>query len=47
MKIKDIFLDVDEYFQTDIKKTTIYLHHTSGSHNPSWVSQGWNKDKND
>ena len=45
MIIKDIFLDLDEYFQEDIRKTTIYLHHTAGSHRPDWVAQGWNKDQ--
>jgi len=31
MDIKDIFLDSDEYFQSDYKKTIVYLHHTAGS----------------
>ena len=31
MNIKDIFLDLDEYFPTDFKKSIIYLHHTAGS----------------
>jgi hypothetical protein len=46
MEIRDIFLGSDEYYPVDFKKTTIYLHHTSGSHNPSWVIQGWDKDHN-
>jgi hypothetical protein len=47
MNIKDIFLDSDEYFPADIKKSIIYLHHTAGSHRPDWVVQSWNKDKNE
>lgn len=46
MNIKDIFLSNDEYFPTSYKKTTIYLHHTSGSHRPDWVVSGWDKDSN-
>lgn len=46
MNIKDIFLDPSEYFPVDFKKTTIYLHHTCGSHRPDWVVQGWDKDHN-
>lgn len=46
MNIKDIFLDSSEYFPVDFKKTTIYLHHTCGSHRPDWVVQGWDKDHN-
>lgn len=47
MEIKDIFLGSDEYFNIDFKKTTIYLHHTEGSHRPDWVIQGWDKDSNE
>jgi hypothetical protein len=46
MNIKDIFLDIDEYFQVDFKKSIIYLHHTAGSHRPDWVSNAWNTDQN-
>jgi hypothetical protein len=46
MNIKDIFLSDDEYFLQDFKKTTIYLHHTSGSNRPDWVVSGWDKDQN-
>lgn len=46
MEIKDIFLGLDEYYPVDFKKTTIYLHHTCGSHRPDWVVQGWDKDHN-
>lgn len=46
MEIKDIFLGTDEYFPVDFKKSTIYLHHTSGSHRPDYVVQGWDKDHN-
>lgn len=46
MEIKDIFLGSEEYFPVDFKKTTIYLHHTCGSHRPDWVVQGWDQDHN-
>lgn len=46
MEIKDIFLAQDEYFPVDFKKTIIYLHHTCGGNNPSYVVQGWDKDHN-
>jgi hypothetical protein len=46
MEIRDMFLDYDEYFPTNFKKTIIYLHHTAGSHRPDWVIQSWNKDQN-
>lgn len=45
MNIKDIRLDLDEYFPVDVKKSTIYLHHTAGSHRPDYVAQSWNRDK--
>lgn len=41
--MKDIFLDLDEYFPVDFKKNIIYLHHTCGSHRPDYVIQGWNQ----
>jgi hypothetical protein len=47
MEIKDLFLASDEYYQTDFKKSTIYLHHTCGSHRPDYVIQGWDTDKNE
>lgn len=47
MEIKDMFLDSDEYFPVDFKKTTIYLHHTSGSYRPDYVVQSWNKDQDE
>ena len=46
MNIKDMFLDLDEYFAVDFKKSIIYLHHTAGSHRPDWVVSAWNKDSN-
>lgn len=45
MDIKDIRLDLDEYFPVDFKKSTIYLHHTAGSYRPDYVAQAWNRDK--
>jgi len=45
MNFKDIFLSAGEYYPTNFKKTTIYLHHTSGSHRPDWVVSGWDKDQ--
>ena len=47
MDIKDIFLDSDEYYSENFKKTIIYLHHTSGSYRPDYVVQAWNKDSNE
>ena len=47
MEIKDMFLDIGEYFPIDFKKTIIYLHHTAGSHRPDWVINAWNKDQNE
>jgi len=46
MTVKDIFLDIDEYYPTDFNKSIIYLHHTAGGHRPDWVVNGWNKDSN-
>lgn len=47
MEIKDIFLGADEFYPVDFKKSIIYIHHTSGSHRPDWVIQGWDKDQNE
>lgn len=46
MEIKDIFLDMDEYYPVDFKKSIIYIHHTAGGHRPDWVVNSWNKDSN-
>lgn len=45
MEIRDIFLDSDEYFLQDFKKSIIYLHHTEGGHRPDFTVNAWNKDK--
>jgi len=44
MNIKDIYLDSEEYFPVDFKKSIIYIHHTSGSNRPDYVIQGWDQD---
>lgn len=44
MDINNIFLDSDEYFSVNYKKSIIYLHHTAGSHRPDYVVQYWNRD---
>lgn len=46
MEIKDMFLDLDEYYPVDFNKSIIYLHHTAGSHRSDWVANSWNKDQN-
>lgn len=46
MEIKDCLLPVDEYYASETKKNTIYLHHTAGSHRPDFSIQGWAHDKN-
>lgn len=45
MAIKDILLSPGEFYNQDIKKDTIYIHHTAGGHRPDWTIAGWNKDR--
>jgi hypothetical protein len=45
MTIKQIPLHADEYYHDKVKKTTIALHHTAGSHRPDFSINGWETDK--
>lgn len=45
MTITDKLLEDGEYFKEVIKKDTIYVHHSAGSHRPDWVIDGWERDK--
>ncbi|MFL5764187.1 MAG: N-acetylmuramoyl-L-alanine amidase [Bacteroidia bacterium] len=45
MTIKDIPLVKGEYYDEVIRKDTIYIHHTAGSHHPDYTIAGWNADK--
>jgi hypothetical protein len=45
LNIKSILLNKGEYYDNEVKKDTIYIHHTAGSHRPDWVIAGWNADK--
>ncbi len=45
LSIKNVPLDPGEWIDEDVKKDTIYLHHTAGSHRPDFVVAGWNKDR--
>ncbi len=43
-KIYDCLLDEEEYYKKEVKKDTIYLHHTAGGSRPDWRIGGWEKD---
>lgn len=45
MVIIDKILEDGEYVKEIIKKNTIYLHATAGSHRADWTIDGWNKDR--
>lgn len=45
LPIKSVPLNLGEYGTEKIKKDTIYLHHTAGSHRPDWTVAGWNSDR--
>ncbi|MBL0057168.1 MAG: N-acetylmuramoyl-L-alanine amidase [Chitinophagaceae bacterium] len=45
LNITDKILEKGEYVEEKFKKTTIYLHHTAGSHRADWTIEGWNKDR--
>jgi hypothetical protein len=40
-----IYLEDEEYYHEEVKKKTIYLHHTAGSHRPDWTVANWERDK--
>ena len=37
-------LSDDEYIKEEVKKDTIFLHHTAGGSRPDWSINGWEKD---
>jgi N-acetyl-anhydromuramyl-L-alanine amidase AmpD len=43
--VKSVPLVKGEYYDEIIKKDTIYIHHTAGSHRPDYTIAGWNSDK--
>lgn len=43
-KIYDCLLSDDEYIKKEVKKETIYLHHTAGGSRPDWSIGGWERD---
>jgi len=45
LTIKNVPLVKGEYYDETVKKDTIYIHHTAGSHRPDYVIAGWNADK--
>jgi len=46
MKVVEKILSAGEYYTDVVKKDTIYLHHTAGSHRADWTIDGWQHDKN-
>jgi N-acetyl-anhydromuramyl-L-alanine amidase AmpD len=44
LEIVDQILENGEFYSEETQKTTIYLHHTAGSHRPDWVINGWDTD---
>lgn len=42
--IYDCLLSDDEYIKSEVKKETIWLHHTAGGSRPDWTIGGWEKD---
>jgi hypothetical protein len=45
MKIVDYLLKDGEYYKDVVKKNTIVIHHTAGSHRPDFSIDGWAHDK--
>lgn len=43
-KIYDFLLSDEEYIKEEVKKDTIWLHHTAGGSRPDWTIGGWEKD---
>jgi len=43
-KIYDFLLNDEEYIKEEVKKDTIWLHHTAGGSRPDWTIGGWEKD---
>lgn len=44
LTIYDHQLSDDEYIREEVKKDTIFLHHTAGGSRPDWSINGWEKD---
>lgn len=44
LTIYDHPLSDDEYIKEEVKKDTIFLHHSAGSSRPDWSINGWEKD---
>ncbi len=44
LNIYDHLISDDEYFKEEVKKDTIFLHHTAGGSRPDWSINGWEKD---
>lgn len=44
LTIYDCFLEENEYYKTETKKDTIWLHHTAGGSRPDWTIGGWERD---
>lgn len=47
LTIHEKLLPNDEYFQEEVPKRTIFIHHTAGGHRPDWVVDGWMADRMD
>lgn len=45
LQIIDRILEKGEYVEEKTAKTTIFLHHTAGSHRADWTIDAWNKDR--
>ena len=44
LEIKKYYLNPNEYFKTNQRKTAIFLHHTAGWNNPYEVVNAWERD---
>ena len=44
LTIYDHLISDDEYIKEEVKKNTIWLHHTAGGSRPDWTIGGWEKD---
>ncbi len=42
--IYDCLLKDDEYIKEEVRKETIWMHHTAGGSRPDWTIGGWEKD---
>ena len=45
MNIVEYPLSKGEYYEEVVKKDTIFIHHTAGSHRPDYTIEGWEKDR--